>query len=47
VVLPALLGKIKSWIGLDLSNKTTSKTTSMGNQQEVRTPYEPAVGSPS
>jgi hypothetical protein len=43
VVLPALLKKIKSWIGLDLSNKTTS----MGNQQEVRTSYEPAVGSPS
>jgi len=46
VVLPALLGKIKSWIGLDLSNKTTS----MGTQQEVRTSrtsYEPAVGSPS
>ena len=43
VVLPALLGKIKSWIGLDLSNKTTS----MGNQREVRTSHEPAVGSPS
>ena len=43
VVLPALLKKIKTWIGLDLSNKTTS----MGNQQEVRTSYEPAVGSPS
>ena len=43
VVLPALLRKIKSWIGLDLSNKTTA----MGNQQEVRTFHEPAVGSPS
>ena len=46
VVLPALLRKIKGWIGLDLS----SKTPSMGNQQEVRTSrasYEPAVGSPS
>ena len=43
VVLPALLKKIKTWIGLDLSNKTPS----MGNQQEVRTSYEPAVGSPS
>ena len=43
VVLPALLKKIKTWIGLDLSNKTTS----MGNQQEVRPSYEPAVGSPS
>ncbi|HEY6232690.1 MAG TPA: hypothetical protein VIW64_15615 [Pyrinomonadaceae bacterium] len=26
VVLPALLKKVKSWIGLDLSNKTTSMT---------------------
>jgi hypothetical protein len=43
VVLPALLRKVKSWIGLDLSNKTTS----MGNQPEVRASYEPAVGSPS
>lgn len=43
VVLPALLTKIKSWIGLDLS----SKTTSMGTKQEARTPYKPAVGSPS
>jgi hypothetical protein len=43
VVLPALLKKIKTWIGLDLSNKTTS----MGNQQEVRSSYQPAVGSPS
>ena len=42
VVLPALLRKIKSWIGLDLSNKTTA----MGNQQEVRTLHEPAAGSP-
>src|SRR6185503_5140849 len=31
VVLPALLRKVKSWIGLDLSNKTAS----MGNQPEV------------
>jgi hypothetical protein len=30
VVLPALLKKIKSWIGLDLSNKQSS----MGNQSE-------------
>src|SRR5258705_2553398 len=43
VVLPALLRKVKGWIGLDLSNKTPS----MGNQQEVRPSYEPAVGSPS
>ncbi|HYU97830.1 MAG TPA: hypothetical protein VE977_03335 [Pyrinomonadaceae bacterium] len=43
VVLPALLKKIKTWIGLDLSNKTTS----MGNQREVRTSSQPVVGSPS
>lgn len=42
VVLPAVLNKIKGWIGLDLSNKTTS----MENQQQVRQSYEPAVGSP-
>ena len=42
VVLPALLRKIKSWIGLDLSNKTTS----VRDQQEVRSSYEPAVGIP-
>jgi hypothetical protein len=42
VVLPALLKKIKAWIGIDLSNKPTSR----GNQQEVRTSYEPAVGTP-
>jgi hypothetical protein len=39
VVLPALLTKIKSWIGLDLSDKSTS----MRNQHESRTPsFEPA-----
>src|SRR6185295_13745141 len=43
VVLPALLKKIRTWIGLDLSNKTTS----MGNQQGVRTSSQAAVGSPS
>jgi hypothetical protein len=43
VVLPAMLRKIKGWIGLDLSTKTTS----MEKQHEVRTSYEPAVGSPS
>jgi hypothetical protein len=41
VVLPALLTKIKSWIGLDLSDKSTS----MRNQHEERTPaYEPSLG---
>jgi hypothetical protein len=41
VVLPALLKKIKNWIGLDLSDKTPS----MGGKQESRTPsYEPALG---
>jgi hypothetical protein len=39
VVLPALLTKIKSWIGLDLSDKSPS----MRSQHESRTPsYEPA-----
>jgi hypothetical protein len=39
VVLPVLLTKIKSWIGLDLSEKSTS----MRNQHESRTPApEPA-----
>jgi hypothetical protein len=41
VVLPALLTKIKSWIGLDLSDKSTT----MRNQQESRSPsYEPSLG---
>jgi hypothetical protein len=41
VVLPALLTKIKNWIGLDLSDKSTS----MRNQQEEHTPvYEPSLG---
>jgi hypothetical protein len=40
VVLPALLNKIKGWIGLDLSNKTPS----MASKHEARTPsYEPAL----
>jgi hypothetical protein len=44
VVLPALLKKVKSWIGLDLSNKTPS----MASKQEARTPsYEPALSRPS
>lgn len=41
VVLPALLSKIKSWIGLDLSNKKTATP----NRQESRTlAYEGAQG---
>lgn len=41
VVLPALLTKIKSWIGLDLSDKSTATRS----QHEPRTPsYEPALG---
>lgn len=39
VVLPALLKKIKGWIGLDLSGKTPSK----GNQRESGTAYEPSL----
>lgn len=41
VVLPALLNKIRNWIGLDLSDRTPS----MGSKQETRTPsYESALG---
>ena len=41
VVLPALLKKIKSLIGIDLSDKSTS----MRNQHETGSPaYEPALG---
>lgn len=39
VVLPAVLKKIKGWIGIDLSNKTTS----MGSEQRARTSYEPSL----
>lgn len=39
VVLPALLKKIKGWIGVDLSNKTTS----MASEQPVRSTYEPSL----
>jgi hypothetical protein len=49
VVLPALLTKIKSWIGLDLSNKGASsdKGTSMRSEHERGTPsYETAFGRP-
>lgn len=41
VVLPALLKKIKGWIGIDLSDKT--KTTSMASEQRPRTNYEPSL----
>jgi hypothetical protein len=55
VVLPALLKKIKGWIGLDLSNKTTSPGNEQRNQQQhqersqhdARASHEPVVGSPS
>lgn len=41
VVLPALLKKIKNWIGLDLSDKRPS----MASKHENRAPsYEPALG---
>jgi hypothetical protein len=41
VVLPALLKKIKGWIGVDLSDKT--KTTSMASEQRPRGAYEPSL----
>lgn len=40
VVLPALLRKVKSWIGIDLSNKTPS----MGRNETRSTAYEPSLG---
>jgi hypothetical protein len=39
VVLPALLKKIKGWIGLDLS----AKTPAMGSKHESRPLYEPSL----
>jgi hypothetical protein len=39
VVLPALLKKIKGWIGVDLTNKTAS----MASEQRARTSYEPSL----
>jgi len=39
VVLPALLKKIKNWIGVDLS----SRTPSMATNQRVASSYEPAT----
>ena len=39
VVLPALLKKIKGWIGVDLSNKATS----MASDQRVPGSYEPSL----
>jgi hypothetical protein len=41
VVLPALLKKIKGWIGVDLSNKT--KATSMASEQGPHANYEPSL----
>jgi len=41
VVLPALLKKIKGWIGIDLSDKT--KSTSMASEQKPRASYEPSL----
>lgn len=41
VVLPALLKKIKGWIGIDLSDK--AKTTSMASEQRPRANYDPAL----
>ena len=39
VVLPAVLKKIKGWIGVDLS----SKTTLMASEQRPRPTYEPSL----
>lgn len=39
VVLPALLKKIKGWIGVDLSNKATS----VASEQRVPSTYEPSL----
>jgi hypothetical protein len=36
VVLPALLKKVKSWIGVDLSDKTLDKSPSMASNQGSR-----------
>lgn len=41
VVLPALLNKIKGWIGLDLSAK--ARTTSMASEQPPTAKYEPSM----
>lgn len=41
VVLPALLSKIKGWIGIDLSDQT--KTTSMASEHKPRASYEPSL----
>ncbi len=40
IVLPALLKKIKGWIGVDLSS---NKTTSMASEQRERSTYEPSL----
>jgi DNA mismatch repair protein MutH len=36
VVLPALLKKVKAWIGVDLSDQTSNKSQSLGSNQESR-----------
>jgi hypothetical protein len=41
VVLPALLKKIKGWIGVDLSDKR--KATSMASEQRPHANYEPSL----
>jgi len=38
VVLPLLLNKLKGWIGVDLSDKSTPRS-SMGNQETGTSPY--------
>ncbi len=44
VVLPALLRKLKGWIGVDLSDKTPSSTPSRGSAaQSGGAKYEPAL----
>lgn len=52
VVLPALLGKIKSWIGLDLSSKKHDQSdpnqqTREAVDQTQRNKYEPVLERPS
>ncbi len=53
VVLPALLSKVKTWIGLDLSEKgeqpvqRVASQTSRGTQDPNRSPYEPVLERPS
>ena len=39
VVLPLLLNKLKGWIGVDLSDKSTTPRSSMGNNEPGTTAY--------